>query len=611
MEERAQPGAEGATPSLREVVGYGRRAFGLVWSSSRSLTLVIASLTLAVALLPTAAAWVGKLIVDGVLAAIASGLEPDRDQALLWVLLEAIIFGALIVSRRMLQFQKRLLHAELGFSVSQLIHSKALKLELQQIETPRIQEMVLLAKQRATSKPFALVNRIFEVSQYSVTLLSFAALLVTFSPWAVVVVLIGGLPLFFGELRYSGVMFRFYTGKTPELRERSYLESLMTSDSGAPERIHFDSGPAIMELYETLFSRVYRQDRSLQRRGAAAGASLSVASSGVFFATKIWIVWETIAGVITLGQMTMFITLVKQGQAAVTSLLASVGGMYNDLLYASNLYAYLDLPEISRGGNAREGPHPDDGLRLENVSYTYPGSLRPAVDGVSLHLPPGYHLGLIGVNGSGKTTMVKLMTGLYRPDAGRVLLDGLDLEEWDREALRSRMGVLFQPFVRYKSTVADNISFGSGLRITDEELLLAAADRGLARALVDSLPGGLGTRLTRRFLDGQELSGGQWQRLALARALLREDANILILDEPTSALDAVAEAELFDSFTFNDHDRTLVLISHRLANIRNADAVVVMQDGRIVEFGAHGDLMEKQGIYRDLFSLQAAPYNKE
>jgi len=597
-----------AAPTLAEATRHGRRALGLVWKSNARLTLAIGAITLLVALLPSLATYLSKLIVDGVLTAIDSGAAADRNRALLWVAAEAVVMTTLIGGRRLMRLQKSLLHAELGYAVSRRIFDKALSLELSQHEDPRTQQRMLLARQHATSRPFSMVNRLFEVLQYTVTLLAFAVLLWTFSPLAVALVVLGGVPLFLGEMYFSGRVFRFYQGRTPEMRERSYLESLMTGESNAAERLHFGSGAAVRGRYRELFASLHRQDRSLQGRRAWAAIGLGALSSLVFFAAKGWVVWVTVAGGITLGGMTMYVGLIKQGQGAVTSLLASVGGMYEDLLYLSNLFAYLAIETPHRHGARTEGPDPGDGLRLEGVSYRYPGNERPALEQVSLQLRPGERIGLVGANGSGKSTLVKLLTGLYRPDAGRVLLDGLDLQEWDAAALRERMGVLFQPFVRYKMTARDNIAMGEGLAGVEDARLLEAAARGQAAELIEDLPDGLDTRLSKRFVGGRELSGGQWQRLALARAMLRDRADILILDEPTAAMDAAAEAEFLASAHTRSRARTLMLVSHRLANLRHADRIIVLDRGRLVESGTHDELMAARGLYHDLFTTQAEPY---
>ncbi|MEN0652030.1 MULTISPECIES: ABC transporter ATP-binding protein [Hyphobacterium] len=596
------------TPSLRDGIGYGLRALGLVWANDRWLAIGIAGLTVVLALLPAAAAWVAKEIIDSVLAAIDSGAAADRNTALYWVAVEAGVLASMFAVRRGLTFLKSLLAARLGYAVSHLIYEKTLRMDLPQLEDAAIQQQILLAKQHAASRPYGLVNRIFETAQHAITLVAFAAVLWTFSPWAVLIVLAGGLPLFFSEVNFSGHLFRFHTGRTPEMRERSYLETLMTSDTSAPERIHSAADPQILSRYEHLFSWLFGQDRRLQARRASWAVALGVVSSVIFFSGKVWIVLVTIGGATTLGQMTMLVTVLRQGQNTLSSMLTSVGGGYEDLLYISNLYDLLAIAEPERTGTAKQGVRPGEGFRLEDVAFAYPGANRPALEAISFDVAPGTQLGLVGANGSGKTTLVRLLMGLYTPTSGRITLDGTELKDWDWTALAARTATLFQPFQRYKMTVGENIAMGEGLRITDPAALLAAAERGLAGPLVADLPEGLETRLSKRFLDGRELSGGQWQRLALARAMLRTNADILILDEPTAALDPEAEAEFLE--LARREQRTLILISHRLSNLQHCDRIVVLDKGRIVETGTHDELIARRGRYRKLFDQQGEFYRE-
>ena len=542
------------------------------------------------------------------LAAIESGAAADRNAAIFYVVAEAGLVASLLAVRRLTTFYKRALHARLGHAVNRLIFAKSLRLDLQTLEEASVQQQILLARQHAAARPYGLVIRIVEFAQFAVTLISLAALLATFSPLAVLLIVLGGLPLFLNELGFSGAMFRLYTGRTPEVRQRNYLEGLMISDAAAPERIHAGADPAIEARYEGLFSRIHDEDRRRHHRHAWFGVPLIAVSSAVFIAGKVWIVLVTLAGTITLGAMTMYIAALKQGQNAVTSLLASLNGGYEDLLYVSNLYALLEIGEGRARGTAREGPVPGDGYRLEGVSFRYDGGNRPALKDITLHIPEGHRLGIAGANGSGKSTLVKLLTGLYLPSEGRITLDGLDLADWAPEALFERTAVLFQPYQRYRLTAGENIAMGRGLRVTDRRALLDAAELGLARSVLDDLPEGLDTRLSRQFLDGRELSGGQWQRLALSRAMLRTDAKTLILDEPTSALDPAGEAEFIE--TAAKSDRTVILISHRLANLKGSDTILVLDKGRIAEQGTHETLMTRGGMYRDMFEKQAGFYER-
>jgi ATP-binding cassette subfamily B protein len=306
--------------------------------------------------------------------------------------------------------------------------------------------------------------------------------------------------------------------------------------------------------------------------------------------------------------MTMYLMLFRQGQSAVSAILAAIGGMYEDNLYLSTLYEFLETPAAATDTSNLHGPQPDDGVRFEGVSFTYPGARQPALSDIDLHIQPGESLALVGENGSGKTTLIKLLTRLYRPDQGRILLDGLDLNDWQESALRQRIGVIFQDFSRYQFLVGENIGVGDVRHFTDEERWREAAGKGMADSLIEGMPAGYDTQLGKWFKDGQELSGGQWQKIALSRAFMRTDADILVLDEPTASMDAAAEAKIFEHFRKLTKNRIAILISHRFSTVRMASQIVVIENGRIIERGSHQDLIQLDGHYAHLFSLQAAGY---
>lgn len=601
----AEPEPDSEAISLRQGIGYAWRTLKLAFAASPGLILWASALTLAVALLPAAALYMSKLVVDGVVAAIESGAVEDRNQALIWVGVETGILALLLALRRLLTFEKSRLHAEVGFAASSAILERAEALSLEEIERAETQQQLVITKQFATSRPYSLINRMFDGGQQAVTLISVAALLWSFSPLLLLFMLGGALPLFLGNLRFSDTAYNFYKGRTPQVRERSYLEGLISAEGNAKERLHYRFGAKIMARYRALFRELYQDDVALKGRQALWGAALAIVSSAVFLGAKLWIVWVTIAGAITLGQMTMFVGLVKQGQANITNLLSAFNGVVEDVLYVSNLFALLDRPIQPVGQGASAGPDPSDGLRFEAVSFTYPLADRPALDAVSFHLPPGTSLGIVGVNGAGKSTLVKLALGLYRPQAGRVTLDGLDLVDWDRGALTRRFGVLFQPSTNFKLTARENIAAGIGFAELSDEAAHRAAEKGLATDVLEALPHGLETRLSKRFLDGFELSGGQWKRLGLARAYANEAADMLILDEPTAALDVKAEAALMAQ---PREGKSLILISHRLSNLRPADKILVLDGGRLVEEGRHDALVEAGGAYAEMFKLQADAY---
>jgi len=314
-------------------------------------------------------------------------------------------------------------------------------------------------------------------------------------------------------------------------------------------------------------------------------------------------------GAVTLGGVSLFVAVFKDAQNTVSSSLHTVGDTYEDHLYLTALFEFLDhVPAAAVSGDATAGPDPADGIRFENVSFAYPGADRPVLRDVTLHLPRGHKLALVGENGAGKTTLIKLLTRLYRPTGGRITLDGLDLNAWGEDALRRRVGVIFQDFVQYQFIVGENIGVGDVRAFDDEPRWREAAERGMADVFIDALPKQYQTQLGKWFDDGHELSLGQWQKVALARAFMRRDADILVLDEPTASMDAAAEAQIFERFRALTDDRIAVVISHRFSTVRMADTIAVLADGAIVEQGTHNELIARGGRYAELFFLQARGY---
>jgi ATP-binding cassette subfamily B protein len=589
------------------VFRYSRRAVELVWQTSGKLTVIFAICTVAAGLLPAGAAWVGRLIVDGVVGALK---VPAADHHMVYwlVALEGGIMAVLALSQRGISTVQSLLRALLGQRVNVMILEKALTLQLAHFEDSEFYDKLTRARREASSRPLSLVTKTFGLAQNGISLISYAALLVGFSPLAVVILLVGGLPQFVAEAKFSGAAFRLFRWRSPETRKQMYLETVLAREDSAKEVKLFQLGPLLLQRYRNIFNTLYREDRNLTLRRDFWGFVLGLFATATFYGAYAWIVYATVAGQITLGQMTMYLLVFKQGQSAVSASLNAIGGMYEDNLYLSNLYEYLEQPVPAGSGSATQGPDPSDGIRFENVSFTYPGVERPALQHVNLHVRPGQSLALVGQNGSGKTTLIKLLARLYEPTKGRILLDGLDLRDWDEKVLRRRIGVIFQDFVRYQMLVGENIGAGDVDRFSDEPGWREAAARGLADDFIETLPRGYETQLGRWFQGGRELSGGQWQKVAVARAFMRRGADILVLDEPTAAMDAEAEARVFEHFREMTRDRIAILISHRFSTVRMADHIVVMEEGRIVERGNHESLMREDGIYAHLFSLQAAGY---
>jgi ATP-binding cassette subfamily B protein len=589
------------------VFRYSRRAIELVWETNRILLVAMGVLTLGAGLLPASVAWIGAQIVDAVVyARNAPGHNALRVLRL--VLLEGGLVAAVAAAQRGLSLCQALLRAQLGQRVNVMILEKALTLDLTQFEDSEFYDKLTRARREASSRPLSLVMRTFGLMQNALSLLSYAALLVRFSPWTVLVLLVAGLPAFIAEAKFSGDAFRLFRWRSPETRMQVYLETVLAREDHAKEVKLFGLGTRLLQRYRDIFTRLYREDRALSIRRDSWGFALSLLATATLYGAYAWIALSTIRAVITLGQMTMYLLLFRQGQGAVTAILSSIGGMYEDNLYLSTLYEYLETPVAAPVGDALRGPDPSDGVRFEHVNFSYPGAATPALVDIDLHLLPGSSLALVGENGSGKTTLIKLLTRLYNPDSGRILIDGLPLQQWSEQALRARIGVIFQDFTRYQMLVGENVGAGDERYFEDQDRWRQAAEKGRAAAFIAQLPGGYKTQLGKWFKDGQELSGGQWQKIALARAFMRTDADILVLDEPTAAMDARAEAEVFEHFRTLAHGRIAILISHRFSTVRMADQIAVLDGGRIIEKGSHEQLMAAGAHYAQLFALQARGY---
>ncbi|MEO8747962.1 MAG: ABC transporter ATP-binding protein [Rhodanobacter sp.] len=597
--------------SFLGVFRFSGRALTLVWSTSHRLTIALALLTLGAGLLPAGIAYVGAQIVDAVVT--ANRFWSSSGHAVLtpvfeWVVVEGMLVAALAGAQRGLSLCQSLLRAQLGQRVNVMILEKALTLDLAQFEDSEFYDKLTRARREASSRPLSLVTRTFGLDQNAISLVSYGTLLFQFSPWAVAVLLLAGVPAFVAETKFSGDAFRLFRWRSPETRMQLYLETVLAREDHAKEVKLFALGPLLLQRYRDIFSSLYRDDRNLTLRRDGWGFVLGLLGTLTLYGAYAWIAMSTVVGRITLGQMTMYLMLFRQGQAAVSAILSAIGGMYEDNLYLSTLYEYLETPTPARTGKTTRGARPGDGVRFEQVSFTYPGASEPVLHDINLHIRPGESLALVGQNGSGKTTLIKLLTELYRPDHGRILLDGTDLREWNPDVLRERVGVIFQDFARYQMRVGENIGAGDINYFEDTERWRVASDKGMATAFIDTLPGGFGTQLGKWFNSGRELSGGQWQKIALARAFMRSDADILVLDEPTAAMDAEAEATIFEHFREVAGQRIVILISHRFSTVRMADQIVVIQDGRIIERGSHGALMSLDGHYAHLFTLQAQGY---
>ena len=593
------------------VLAYTRQAVSLVWDTNRRLAILLALLTVAAGLFPAAVAWVGKLIVDGVvmqIEVVRAGSTADYWAVLRLVLLEGVIIALLNAAQRGINACQSLLRAQLGQRVNEMILEKALTLDLSQYEDAEFYDKLQRARREASSRPLSLVMRSFALFQQLISLLSFGILIAQFSIWAMVLLIVAGLPAFVAETKFSGDAFRLFRFRAPESRLQNYLEIVMAREDHVKEVKLFGLGPLLLERYRSIFRKIYGEDRDLTLRREGWGLVLTLVGTVALYGAYAWIVVAAINIAITLGEMTMYLLLFRQGQAAVSAGLGSIGGMYEDNLYLTNLYEYLEQAPVYNRGDASEGPDPDDGVRFEDVSFRYPGAPAPTLVSINLHIRPGESLALVGENGAGKSTLIKLLCGFYRSDSGHVLLHGRDVQDWEPEALHRCIGVIFQDFNRYQFTVGENIGAGDVEGFTDELRWEDSARKGMAMPFVKRLEHGFRTQLGSWFKGGKELSTGQWQKVALSRAFMRSNAEVLVLDEPTAAMDAAAEAELFEYFRGHTRGRITILISHRFSTVRQADRIAVIEDGRIRECGTHQELLDEDGLYARLFLLQAEGY---
>jgi ATP-binding cassette subfamily B protein/ATP-binding cassette subfamily C protein len=587
------------------------RAVGLVWETSRPLFSGLIVATLIAGILPALAAWIGQRIVDAVVQAMqihATGSQAPVWPVLRYVLAEAGVLALLAAAQRALSMQQALLRVQLGQKVNMMILEKAQTLSLLQFEDSAFYDKLVRVRRDASTRPLGLVTKGLGLAQNLISLASFAVLLVHFSPWALLILVLGALPVFFAETHFSGNAFRLFQRRAPETRQQNYLEALLSQEAHTKEVKLFGMAPLLLQRYRDNFTRLYAEDRRLTVRRDAWGFALGLLGTAAFYLAYAWVVLDTVRGQTTLGQMTMYLVLFKQGQVAITASLSAIAGLYEDGLYLSDLYEYLEVPVAPGRGTLKAGARPGDGLRCEQLGFRYPGAAQPTLSNISLHLKQGMSLALVGENGSGKTTLIKLLTRLYTPDEGRILLDGSDLQDWDEQALHQRIGVIFQDYIRYQMTVGENLGVGDVAAFDDQARWRDAATQGIAAEFIERLSNGYHTQLGRWFVGGQELSGGQWQKLALSRAYMRREADLLILDEPTAALDAAAEAAVFERFRTYAEGRMTLLISHRFSSVRNADHIIVLDQGRILEEGTHEQLMAGGGRYASLFNIQAHGY---
>ena len=612
---------QAADLTFRERLGALRHIgplFRLVWATSPALTLANGLLRLVRALIPVTMLWVGKLIVDAVVVLTTGAYAIGDPLALLdtapgqTLVLAVLAELGLAVLSDLLGRATALCDSLLGdlftneTSVRLMRHAAAL--DLAHFEDADFYDHLERARRQTTSR-LVLLSQIFGQAQDSVTVVSLGIGLAAYAPELLVLLAFALIPAFLGEAHFNAQSYSLAYSWTPERRELDYLRYVGASDDTAKEVKIFGLSDYLAERYRRLADAYYAANKRLAVRRAGWGVALAAVGTLGYYAAYAVIVYRTVTGAFTIGDLTFLAGSFGRMRSLLEGMLQAFSTVSGQALYLADLFSFFELqPRVSSPENARPVPTPiQEGFVFEGVGFRYPGSEAWAVRGLSFTLRAGEALALVGENGAGKTTLVKLLARLYDPDEGRILLDGHDLKTYDLDGLRSAIGVIFQDFVRYHLTAAENVAVGRIAEREDRPRIRAAARRSLADTVIDALPEGYEQTLGKRFKTGVELSGGQWQKVALGRAYMR-DAQLLILDEPTAALDARAEAEVFERFKDLTEGKSAVLISHRFSTVRMADRILVLGGGTVEEIGTHEELLARGGRYADLFELQAQGY---
>jgi ATP-binding cassette subfamily B protein len=578
-----------------------------VWESGRLVVVLGLISRVIAALLPLALFWVSKLIIDTIYGILT------RHQTLgtrLWWLVAAEFALAVAtgVLGRVIDYLDALLAGKYTHHVSVRVMEHAAGLDLVAYEDPAFYDRLERARVQATDRLY-MIQAIGRLIQQVITTITLSISIMLFSPWLLLLLIVGVLPAFVGETHFAFLGYTKNFRQTPIRRQLDYLRILGGSKEAAKELKLFGLKHFLTARFKGLSTQVYEEDVALARRKAIMGSVLSVIGTGGYYTAFVFAVWKTVTGVFSFGTLTFLANAIRDASSNLQQTFSTLSTIADQALFLTDLVAFFEMrPTIRSKPNALPAPRPiQRGFEFRDVSFQYPGSSRLVLNGLNFHLRPGERVALIGENGEGKTTIVKLLTRLYDPSEGQVLLDGVDLREYNLEDLYGEIGVIFQDFMRYEMTARENIAVGRIEQIENLELLRQSAQKSMADEVVGKLPAGYAQMLGRRFDGGVDLSGGEWQKVALARAYLR-DAQVLILDEPTSALDARSEYEVFQRFAELTTGKMALFISHRFSTVRMADRIVVLEKGRIAEEGDHDALTQLGGRYAEMFELQAASY---
>jgi ATP-binding cassette subfamily B protein len=582
------------------------RFFGLVWQSSPGMMITNIALRILRSAIPVAMLYVGKLIIDG----IVHLKDADTSHTYLWKLV-AIEFGLAILSdvlSRAISLLDTLIGDLFANTTSVKIMQHAARLDLEQFEDSQFYDKLERARQQTVGRTI-LLSQVLSQLQDSITMTFLAVGLMTFNPWLILLLLVAVVPAFLGESHFNNRSYLLNRRQTPERRELDYIRYVGASDETAKEVKVFDLSGFFTDRFRSLSAKFYNDNKVLSKRRAAWGTLFSFLGSAGYYGAYIFIIRQAINGSLTIGDVTFLAGSFRQLRGLLEGILGRFTSVSQGAIYLKDFFDFFEIqPRIKLASKPLPFPDPiKEGFVFEDVGFKYSNSERWANRHLNFTLKAGEKLALVGENGAGKTTLVKLLTRLYDPTEGRILLDGYDLREYDLADVRKHTGVIFQDYLRYQMTASQNIAVGDISEQQNAPLIVSSAEQSLASTVVEKLPGKYSQQLGRRFNNGVELSGGEWQKIALARAYMK-DAQLLILDEPTAVLDARAEYEVFQRFAELTKGKTAVLISHRFSTVRMADRILVLVNGEVAEIGSHAELLEHNGRYAELFLLQAKGY---
>lgn len=578
-----------------------------VWESGRVVVILGLIARVIASLLPPALFWVSKLIIDTIYRVLTT--HRPAGTRLWWLVgIEFAIAVAAGVLGRAIDYLDVLLAGKYTHHISVRVMEHAAGLDLLAYEDPAFYDRLERARVQATDRLY-MIQAIGRLIQQVITTITLSISIMVFSPWLLLLLIVGVIPAFVGETHFAFLGYAKNFRQTPIRRQLDYLRILGGSKEAAKELKLFGLRDFLTGRFKGLSTQVYEEDIALARRKMGWGAGLSAIGTAGYYTAYVFAVWRTVTGVFSFGTLSLLANAIREASSNLQQTFSTLSTIADQALFLTDLIAFFEMrPTIESKPNALPAPRPiRRGFEFQNVSFRYPGSSRLVLNKLNFHLHPGERVALIGQNGEGKTTIVKLLTRLYDPAEGRVLLDGVDLREYSLEDLYREIGVIFQDFMRYEMTARENIAVGRIEQIDNVQLLEQSAQKSLADGVVRKLASGYEQMLGRRFEGGVDLSGGEWQKVALARAYLR-DSQVLILDEPTSALDARSEYEVFQRFAELTAGKMALFISHRFSTVRMADRIVVLENGRIAEEGDHDALTQLGGRYAEMFELQAASY---